>query len=151
MQVVFYSIICMFHLIVLLLWEWLYSACALKVCTKKKCPMYLCSRRRSDEHCPFDVKRQRFQSPLSQAAVATAASSPAAATHSVVHLQSEGRSCAPAFSAASSPQTPKPSGCVPPLRGSPYPELIDSPIPAAKDKVLSKVAFIYCIHVGANI
>ncbi|XP_058851572.1 poly(A) RNA polymerase GLD2 isoform X3 [Acipenser ruthenus] len=100
-------------------------------------------RRRSDEHCPFDVKRQRFQSPLSQAAVATAASSLAAATHSVVHLQSEGRSCAPAFSAASSPQTPKPSGCVPPLRGSPYPELIDSPIPAAKDKLSQQILELF--------
>ncbi|MBN3276907.1 GLD2B polymerase, partial [Polyodon spathula] len=105
--------------------------------------MCLCSRRRSGEHCPFDIKRQRFQSPLPQAAVATAASSPAAATHSVVHLQSEGRSCAPAFSAASSPQTPKPSGCVPPLRGSPYPELIDSPIPTAKDKLSQQILQLF--------
>ncbi|XP_064163700.1 poly(A) RNA polymerase GLD2 [Anguilla rostrata] len=97
-------------------------------------------KRRSDEHSPYDLKRQRFSSPgrhLGTPEAAAAAASPLAAQTARSRLRGEG--CSP----ASSPRTPKPAGCVPPLNGQPQHSAPAAPLPPAKDKLSQQILELF--------
>ncbi|XP_061119809.1 poly(A) RNA polymerase GLD2 [Conger conger] len=94
-------------------------------------------KRRSDEHSPYDLKRQRFSSPGCHVGSPEAAASPLAARTASSHLRSD--SSSPALS----PHTPKPAGCVPPLRGESRHSAPGSPLPPAKDKLSQQILELF--------
>ncbi|XP_066568083.1 poly(A) RNA polymerase GLD2 [Amia ocellicauda] len=100
-------------------------------------------KRRSDEHSPCDLKRQRFHSPGSRPLVLSAPSPPRGVQKSSVPSHVE--VCGPVLSSgtALSPRTPKPAGCVPPLGGELHPSVIDGPLPPVKDKLSQQIMELF--------
>ncbi|KAG2466418.1 GLD2 polymerase, partial [Polypterus senegalus] len=102
-------------------------------------------KRRSDEHSPYDIKRQRFSSPHALH-LSSATGSPSIAFNSAaVPLQNESRNSTPSPSTVASPHTPKPSGCVPPLYGFQNRNISSNQINSGKDKVNQKSDAVYIL------
>ncbi|XP_039614311.1 poly(A) RNA polymerase GLD2 isoform X2 [Polypterus senegalus] len=96
-------------------------------------------KRRSDEHSPYDIKRQRFSSPHALH-LSSATGSPSIAFNSAaVPLQNESRNSTPSPSTVASPHTPKPSGCVPPLYGFQNRNISSNQINSGKDKLSQQI------------
>nr|XP_006626837.2 PREDICTED: poly(A) RNA polymerase GLD2 [Lepisosteus oculatus]XP_015220995.1 PREDICTED: poly(A) RNA polymerase GLD2 [Lepisosteus oculatus]XP_015221003.1 PREDICTED: poly(A) RNA polymerase GLD2 [Lepisosteus oculatus] len=100
-------------------------------------------KRRGDEYGPSDLKRQRFHSPSPCLGVVTPASSPAAARKAAVPLRSEGHRSGLSLDTALSPLTPKPGGCVPPLRSEPRSSVTNRLLPPAQDKLSQQVLELF--------
>ncbi|KAJ8396573.1 hypothetical protein AAFF_G00016390 [Aldrovandia affinis] len=95
-------------------------------------------KRRSDEHSPYDLKRQRFSSLGGRPGTSETAALPLAAQTATSRLRSEGSS--PTLS----PHTPKPTGCVPPVKEEPQHSAPETPPPpVTKDKLSQQILDLF--------
>uniref|UniRef100_A0A8C4X6B2 polynucleotide adenylyltransferase n=1 Tax=Erpetoichthys calabaricus TaxID=27687 RepID=A0A8C4X6B2_ERPCA len=96
-------------------------------------------KRRSDEHSPYDIKRQRFSSPHALHLSSATGSPSIAFNNAAVPLQNESRNSTPSPSTVASPHTPKPSGCVPPLYGFQNRNISSNQVSSGKDKLSQQI------------